>query len=734
MAQLIAGGGGYAATVGGTVRIFGSNDVDVISLADIAGKVSFDGSFNRGGDFIILPNAAKTYSIVRAGSSVTLSDADSTISIPVGSKGATLQFADGELVLKFDGQIVLGNQTITTTSAPISASLATKTALPNPTSATGTLIMAPDEPVLIGGNARVFGTNGADKVTIADVPGNISFDGSFNRGGDKIILSKFAENYSAARPNASNVTIGDSDTKVTIPLGTKGLNIQFSNEARILIFQNNNAYIGSQTLNSSTISLATFENNLHFEKMPSAFEGILPYGKSTYGPMPSIVDVNGDGYKDLIFLFSENVYTGERLGEVAATAPANSQIRIFINQNGLGFRDETSKYIIDNYVDGNANKAYAYDINGDGRLDVVYPTSREDGRSTVDGAHARARINVLISTDNLQYKIVQVGQLDWYNDAQFFSIDGKVYFAASGYWPEDSLKKQEFFTFSGGDVVLANLELIPDENYQPFRLNWNFEFYGSGPNSDNVNTLVNGTQSTEIDGVLRYGLNVYQKNAGGEWKKIGQYFLLSEKFVKYVEMTSWTLSKAQVPVFDVGDGLYGVRSPVFGASTSLRLYPDSEPIFVSTFYHTIIKSSDIANVNSVNEWDTSPYGRMIGLDASSGSIREIDIKIQGLDPYNLGSEQMGTIDFNKDGYDDIVLYQWNRQPIPTIFINNKDGTFYVYKPNIVDLPERYESIVDDFNNDGLPDIVAYIADGQTHLVDVNMSTFVYFTSSAGSFG
>lgn len=734
LAQLITGSGGYAATVGGTVRVIGSNDVDVISLADIAGKISFDGSFNRGGDFIVLPNAAKTYSIVRASSSITLSDADNAITIPVGSKGTTLQFSDGELVLKFDGQIMIGSQIVTTASAAIATTLSPKTALPAATSASGTLLMAADEPVTVGGNVRVVGTNGSDTVTAADVAGNISFDGSFNRGGDKIVVGKFAENYSAARPNASNVTIGDSDTKLTIPLGSKGLSVQFSNEERTIIYGNGSAYIGSQTLSSSANSLLPFEKNLHFTSISNAFDGTLPYGKSTYGPMPNVIDVNGDGYKDLIFLFSENIYTGDRLGEVAATAPANSQIRIFINQNGRGFKDETSKFINDNYVDGNANKSYTYDINGDGRLDIIYPTSREDGRNQADGAHNRAKINVLLSTQNSQYKIVQVGQLDWYNDAQAFMIDGKAYFAASGYWPQDSRKKQEFFTFSGNDIVLSDLVLLPDENFQPFRLNWNFEFFGSSAESGNVNTLVNGTQSTEIDGVLRYGFNVYQENAGGEWQKIGQYFLLSEKFVKYVEMTSWTLSKAQVPVFEVGEGIYGVRSPVFGASTSLRLYPDSEPIFVSTFYHTVIKSADITNVTSVNEWDTSPLGRMIGLDASSGIVREIKIQIEGLDPSNLGSEQMATIDFNKDGYDDIVLYQWNKQPMPTIFINQKDGTFYAYKPNITELSERYESIIDDFNNDGLPDIVAYIADGQTHLVNVNMSTFLYFTSSTGYFG
>lgn len=256
MAQLITGSGGYAATVGGTVRIAGSNDVDVIYLADLPGRITFDGSFNRGGDFIILPKAAKNYTAVRTGSSITLSDADTMIVIPVGTKGASLQFADGELVLRFNGQIVLGSQVISTTAATITASLAQKTSLPTPSSAAGTLIMSSDEPVLIGGNMRVLGTNGSDTVTVADFAGSIAFDGSFNRGGDKVVLPLNVEATNAKLLGSSAVFSNDA-LKVTLPVGKAGALVQFNDDTRLLSYDAvaKRATLGSEALVASDAAL-----------------------------------------------------------------------------------------------------------------------------------------------------------------------------------------------------------------------------------------------------------------------------------------------------------------------------------------------------------------------------------------------------------------------------------------------------------------------------------------------
>lgn len=737
MAQLIAGGGGYTATVGGAVRIFGSNDVDVISLADIAGKISFDGSFNRGGDFIILPNTAKTYSIVRAGSSVTLSDADSTITIPVGSKGGTLQFADGELVLKYDGQVLLGSQTITTASATISAPLAPKTALPNPTSATGTLIMAPDEPVLVGGNVRIFGTNGADKVTIADVPGNVSFDGSFNRGGDKIVLGKFAENYSAARPNASNVTVGDNDTKLTIPLGTKGLDISFSNESRKLIYGNGVAYFGNQTLNSSTTRVESFQENIKYTQVANAFVGRLPYEKETWGPLPSVIDVDGDGYKDLIFLFNENIYTGDRLGENAGNSATAGQIRIFINKGGTGFADETSKFIDQNVVDGCANVSITVDINQDGILDVIYPTSREDGRSTVNPEDAQNQFNVLLSNTNTgKYEIVRIGLPNWNANAFSFEIDGVMYFATHGYWPVSP--KQEVFYFSNGKFEIAS-NILPEtagtDIWQPFRIQGQAQIFKNNSSSGRYN-IIQSESFTDESGKKVNGLVLYERLENKSWTYSDFYNLSSSsEYVKEISYTNWSLSREIQPLYKIAENKYAIGEIHINAvsSTLIRLYPEAEPVFITTASVRYFFSNDISGVSSINEWDLQSEGFFIALSAQNGKLSPIELNIIGIKNREITSETLKAFDYNLDGYEDLVLYEWTKNQTPVIYINNKDGTFSLIESNIPYGDIRYESIIDDFNNDGIWDIVSYVADGQYQHYDINMSTYHLFIGSTNSF-
>ena len=112
-------------TFGGRATIFGTTDTDVVAIA--SGQpinVTFDPSFNRGGDIIILPNQANTYTAALVGSAVLLNGADQSLSIPVGVSGLTLRFADVERSLLFTGGAVkIGDQTIGSTATALTPSV-----------------------------------------------------------------------------------------------------------------------------------------------------------------------------------------------------------------------------------------------------------------------------------------------------------------------------------------------------------------------------------------------------------------------------------------------------------------------------------------------------------------------------------------------------------------------------------------------------------------------------------
>ena len=99
-------------TVGGSVQIFGASGTQTVSVMKNAGMISFDPSFNLGGDIIQFDQPLSAFVGRVSGSSVILSDGDTQITIPVGTKGVGLIFADGTQQLVYDavvGRVKLGN-------------------------------------------------------------------------------------------------------------------------------------------------------------------------------------------------------------------------------------------------------------------------------------------------------------------------------------------------------------------------------------------------------------------------------------------------------------------------------------------------------------------------------------------------------------------------------------------------------------------------------------------------
>ena len=122
-AKLILTEAGQDFTIGGNVAIFGTaSGGEVIEV--IRGDILLDASFNLGGDTVMLPGAAGTYTATLSGSFVTIAGGDITVAIPVGLAGLTVDFGDADRVLRFDpdsGQVLLGTQAITGTTQPVAA-------------------------------------------------------------------------------------------------------------------------------------------------------------------------------------------------------------------------------------------------------------------------------------------------------------------------------------------------------------------------------------------------------------------------------------------------------------------------------------------------------------------------------------------------------------------------------------------------------------------------------------
>lgn len=248
---------GGAASVQGSGTVFGSiGGTQDVTVFDTPGRIAFDGSFNAGGDRIRLSGNAASYTAIRSGATVTISDGDTSIAVPVGTGGADIVFGDGVRSLTLDlsiGQVRLGGQIVGTSATAITAAAGTPVATgPVDASIPAQLLIEPGATATAIGRLTVFGTIAGHETLNIARGATIALDGSFNAGGDTIVLGGAAATWSAARSGATAILTSGSDS-VAIPVGTVGATLRFADGDRTIVIDlaAGAIKIGSQTIGTA---------------------------------------------------------------------------------------------------------------------------------------------------------------------------------------------------------------------------------------------------------------------------------------------------------------------------------------------------------------------------------------------------------------------------------------------------------------------------------------------------
>lgn len=320
MGRLITGAG-YTGTIGGNITVYGTAERQTITVADVAGTITFDPSFNKGGDTIVLGKSAASYTIAQSGSTVILSYGDSRIVIPVGTVANTVQFSDGDRTLIFSSGVKIGSQAVTTTAATITATGTAKSTLAADAATQAARLVLSEESASIGGNVAVYGTAAAESVSVVG-GGRITFDPSFNKGGDTVAFSDPATRFSATKAGSS-VTLTKGQISVVLPVGTVGLDVNFAGDARVLKFAGGAFLLGKDTLAASgatTLSARSIASQ-SFERIVST---PVTNVNLSWEPI-TVADLNGDGKSDLIL---GNGPSGRAREPIAETDP---RVSIFLN-------------------------------------------------------------------------------------------------------------------------------------------------------------------------------------------------------------------------------------------------------------------------------------------------------------------------------------------------------------------------------------------------------------------
>ena len=253
---------GLVVAVGENGAVFGTTGFQNVTVLDLTGDVSFDPSFNRGGDVIRLSGNARAWIVGRDGSNAVLNDGDTRIFVPIGASATHIVFDDGARDLRIDtvtGRAVISNQNLEVYLQPLNADAQRETWLNGADrSASGKLVFMADGSATIAGDIAVFGTVGAEQLRV--VGGTVTLDPSFNRGGDTLVLDVLPNEVTAVR-FGSSVMLTSSEFAITMPVGPTGSTIEFANDDSSVLYDiaAGNLLIGDQVIGFDPIVLhATF--------------------------------------------------------------------------------------------------------------------------------------------------------------------------------------------------------------------------------------------------------------------------------------------------------------------------------------------------------------------------------------------------------------------------------------------------------------------------------------------
>lgn len=416
------------------------------------------------------------------------------------------------------------------------------------------------------------------------------------------------------------------------------------------------------------------------------------------------VDLNNDGRKEFVMVIYKGSGHDINFGKYASDPCATTTI--IYTLNGDKFIDVTDAYleadrdfkacITDDHVS-------IVDVNGDNKPDMFFSPNQEDGRNHQLGSSMTSPIVGWISQPNGKYKMASFGPHKWYHSiGSGVDHSGNTFVTGNGYL--NTLDPNNVRYMWNG----REMQAIFDQ-YFPYISPRKFIFLSKqGRASD---TLIQHHISASVE---MAAIAYYQEN--NIWYKTNLVTPIN-KILGEENFQVWSTDTRKLKVIEI-EGYKAVGS---GGGTGLnglcefRLYKDEKPAAVGIY--TIASIPNYVPGQLIKETELVPINFFAVLDVKDKVLTYKRLHITG--ETNFGPGKMQCMDVNKDGYDDIVMGLGNDRSIihQRIYINQKDGTLKKLELGQSDMMQLsakygpaidlYGSHMDDYDNDGLVDIIAY---------------------------
>ena len=438
-----------------------------------------------------------------------------------------------------------------------------------------------------------------------------------------------------------------------------------------------------------------FKSKDFFIEIPNAFPNLTSIFESIDGANSTIVtsgDLNKDGYEDIL------VHIWHAMNYQVTSSPTKNKLIVLLNNGDNTYRKGTTELFGSDNIElfGASRKVDSADLNCDGYPDFVYALNKEDGRDG-NGNYWWASNAAIVSDGNGGYNVLEIDpQNPNYSHSVEIVNEGNCNFVIIFDGSQD-------YRFSGSEFIPLNNNYIDDPSYRRRAIGTFLSYDENGDGVDDV--IVHDTQNEDGWWLLPY-LTVYRNN--GNWTKIGE-FRWKNSF-QIVEADGNGNFQRNNAVID--NGITYISGGFF-TSLSIDVDNSSRPIPVVRFGTSRLLTGNIKEGDTIYPSSNRvAWNRLLALEITNSSVQEKYIfnneSVEG--NVNIKEE----LDFDMDGFQDLVLFPYRDGGTP-IILQNSSGTFSVndfsnIMPDISD-PLFDTTLILDVNNDGINDIIYRRAHG-----------------------